>query len=338
MGNQLILSFILPFYNVEEYICGCLDSIYALGLNETDFEILCINDCTPDNSRAKIEEYAADHTNIKIIDHEINMGLGGARNTGIKCAKGKYLWFIDTDDRVARVDLKRILRLCNENCLDVLAFNYQRVDSRNMPLPTLKVFPDYLNAVTGIEYIKDVFGTHIVNHIGYVWRFIYRSEYLKQNNLYFPEHIAWEDTVFVPKSIIRAGRINSVSDIGYLYKVNQTSISGGYHNSYRAELIYQFAFVTGDELLLFSNEIDDLELRKAFYKKAIDTYINGFMIPLLRCSFKEKKRFYKIISLNKAYVETLLPYISQLNKLLLMKYIGFLVVLLLTFFYRIKHN
>ena len=92
------LSFILPFYGVENYIGSCLDSIYRQDIPEDQYEVICINDCSPDNSEQIVMQYAKKHTNLKLIKHEVNKKLGAARNTGLKAALGKYVWFIDTDE------------------------------------------------------------------------------------------------------------------------------------------------------------------------------------------------------------------------------------------------
>jgi len=91
-------SLIIPVYNVEKYLAECLDSC----INQTfkDIEIICINDCSPDNSDLILNKYAKKDSRIKIITHEKNKGLGGARNTGIAVATGKYSWFIDSDDYI----------------------------------------------------------------------------------------------------------------------------------------------------------------------------------------------------------------------------------------------
>ena len=98
MKNNLSVSFIVPFYNVEQYIAKCLDSLIDQDIPESDYEIICVNDCSPDNSRNIVIEYQKKHTNIILIEHETNKKLGSARNTGLSKAKGQYVWFVDSDD------------------------------------------------------------------------------------------------------------------------------------------------------------------------------------------------------------------------------------------------
>lgn len=93
------MSLIIPVYNVENYLRECLDSC----INQTlkDIEIICVNDCSPDDSASILEEYAMKDSRIRIVTHKENKGLGGARNTGVENASGEYIWFIDSDDFIA---------------------------------------------------------------------------------------------------------------------------------------------------------------------------------------------------------------------------------------------
>ena len=89
------ISLVVPFYNVEEYLADCLDSL--LSQTWTDFEVVLVDDGSPDGSRAIADRYAAQDARIRIISVE-NGGLGAARNTGVRSARGRYLAFVDSDD------------------------------------------------------------------------------------------------------------------------------------------------------------------------------------------------------------------------------------------------
>ena len=102
------ISIIIPVYNVEKYLRECLDSC----INQTlaDIEIICVDDCSPDNSIKILEEYQAKDYRIKIFRHEKNKNLGAARNTGIQNAIGEYVWFVDSDDYIDIVKRRESLR------------------------------------------------------------------------------------------------------------------------------------------------------------------------------------------------------------------------------------
>ena len=90
------LSIIIPFYNVEKYIAECLDSVYNQDISEEEYEVICVNDASPDNSRNIVLEYQKKHSNLTLVEHEVNKKLGAARNTGRKIARGKYIWNVDS--------------------------------------------------------------------------------------------------------------------------------------------------------------------------------------------------------------------------------------------------
>ncbi len=107
------VSIIVPVYNVENYLRECLDSIVKQTLK--DIEIICVNDVSPDNSYAILEEYAKSDTRIKIITHEKNQGLGLARNTGVSHATSPYIAFVDSDDYIALDMMEKLFELIVSN-------------------------------------------------------------------------------------------------------------------------------------------------------------------------------------------------------------------------------
>ena len=116
------LSIVIPFYNVEKHIAECLDSVYNQDIPEDEYEVICVNDASPDHSRDIVLEYRKKHSNLILIEHEVNKKLGAARNTGRRVARGKYLWNVDSDDMIAPNCMKEMLETCEENDLDLLLF------------------------------------------------------------------------------------------------------------------------------------------------------------------------------------------------------------------------
>jgi glycosyltransferase involved in cell wall biosynthesis/SAM-dependent methyltransferase len=90
------VSLIVPFFNVEKYIADCLNSV--LEQDFENFEIILIDDASQDTSRAVVEHFAAQDARIRVVTHRLNHGLGAARNTGVRHARGDYLLFLDSDD------------------------------------------------------------------------------------------------------------------------------------------------------------------------------------------------------------------------------------------------
>lgn len=326
------LSFIVPCYNVEKYIQQCLDSIYACDLPEEQYEVVCVNDCSPDNVQEILERNREWHNNLRIVVHEKNRGLGGARNTGIREARGKYLWFVDSDDMVITRRLKDLIQNAIKQSLDVLCFNYCRMDDEGKELSRHLVFTD-TSAQSGYAFVKSVFGTGIVNHMGYVVRFLFRTDFLRSKQLCFPEKVYWEDTVFMPKALLEADSVAAVSDVLYSYRVNPDSISGSFVRTYPAKMIYEFAFCAGGDLLGFSKDIKDEKLKAAFCDTAINKYINGYAIHLFRTNKVERKKFYEMVRDHKDEVSSLKQCIRLLGKVLLLPCVGPIMTEFMAFVY-----
>lgn len=119
---QPIVSIIIPVYNAEKYLCDCLDSIVNQTLQ--DIEIICVDDKSTDNSLSVLEKWAEKDSRIRIIAQRENTRQGGARNVGMDCARGKYLWFIDADDYI---DIDAVSYLVDKmeslKDVDLLSFN-----------------------------------------------------------------------------------------------------------------------------------------------------------------------------------------------------------------------
>ena len=122
----MFLSFIIPIYNCEKYICECLDSCLEQNINASDYEIICINDGSTDNSSKILEYYAQKHTNIFLINKS-NGGVSIARNKGIEASKGDYIWFLDADDFIQEnilADLKSIANRDSSDRIKVQSFTF----------------------------------------------------------------------------------------------------------------------------------------------------------------------------------------------------------------------
>lgn len=337
MKGELRLSFVVPCYNVECYIQKCLDSIYSCDLPESQYEVICVNDCSPDNVQFILEQNEKQHDNLRVVTHEKNKGWGGARNTGINNANGKFIWFVDADDSIIGEGVRNLVNRADESNADVFNFNYRRQDESGNVLSKFEVFQD-TPVQNGISFVKSVFGNGIVHHMGYVWRFLLRTDYLRSHQMFFPENVCWEDTVYIPKVLVEANRVGAISSVLYSYRVNHESVSEVFVKKYPAKLIYEYAFCAGGDLLRFSENVKDEELKTAFRDKAIKKYINGFSIHLFRTSRQERKNFNKIIRTRNNEVKALKNKMTAFNKLLLLPIIGPVLTETAAILYRASHR
>ena len=98
MLNQLFLSIVIPVHNGADSISHCLDSIWNQGLNDNEYEVICVNDCSTDNTAEVISTIQKTHSNLRLLSNSENLRAGGSRNYGVREAKGEYILFIDVDD------------------------------------------------------------------------------------------------------------------------------------------------------------------------------------------------------------------------------------------------
>lgn len=290
-----IISYILPLYNVERYLGDCLDSIYAQDIPEADFEVICVNDCSPDGSREIVLEYQKKHPNLVLIDHTENKKAGGARNTGLAAAKGEYVWFVDADDSIATGAAVEVLKACDKNDLDVLCFNYQLVCSDEIKQEI--VFEQQTVVSDGVRFLMNVFGEGLIYHLGYAVRAVYRRDLLLENKILFPENLIYgEDTTFMAEACVCGKRVMAITDVLYNYHQREQSSSTQLMVDMKGERIYESIFVAGGlvyQLKERATQYSD-RLEKAI-EKGLPWFVNRLFIRLVRTSRKERKMFYKCL-------------------------------------------
>jgi glycosyltransferase involved in cell wall biosynthesis len=215
-------SLIIPVYNVEKYLADCLDSC----INQTfrDIEIICINDCSPDNSGNILNEYANKDSRIKVHNHEKNKGLGGARNTGVEAAIGNYSWFIDSDDMIPLDACELLFSIIKRTNAEIIRFNlenfqhddsyrlgiYTRIDKCNWPYDRIITKKDHTNI-----------GTTEVT----ACTFIVITSLIK--NYKFREMVFHEDCDFVPILFSESNSIYCINTTLYFRRLHNKSVTGG---------------------------------------------------------------------------------------------------------------
>ena len=252
------LSYILPIYNVEQYLAQCLDSIFSQDLPEDEYEVICVNDCSTDGSLKILKQYQSVHPHMQIMTFEQNRGLSAARNEGIRIARGKYIWFVDSDDFIGTNVTSQLLQKAEADDLEVLLFNYCDYTDEIGIVNEPHTFAEH-SAQSGIDFVNEVFGDAFIYHLGYVWRFLLKREYILQIGLIFPEGQYWEDTVYFPKAILSANRVASTDVLGYYYRKNSSSISGGKEQTWSLKKIYDYSIKVGIEMWNYSKEIRDID-------------------------------------------------------------------------------
>ena len=217
----MLLSIIVPVYNVEKYLRKCVDSLLAQDLSPEEYEIILVDDGSTDQSGSICDKYAACHSNVKVI-HQQNGGLSAARNTGIEAAQGQYVQFVDSDDYLEPKVLKVLMEIVEQEDLDVLRFNYRNVNERYdviEPNKDPKRFVNYSDEVCdGLTFLNERLGPAC-----YACQFMIRRELL--DDCQFKEGIYFEDTEWTPRMLLKSKRAASTDMMVYNYLVREGSIT-----------------------------------------------------------------------------------------------------------------
>jgi glycosyltransferase involved in cell wall biosynthesis len=219
-------SLIIPVYNTQKYLAECLES--CVNQTFSDIEIICVNDCSPDESYKILEEYAKKDKRIRIITHTKNLGLGGgrARNTGIQTANGEYSWFIDSDDSIARDACEILHQEIIKTSADIIRFNSI---TYKYDIGTGKIVYNKSNRdVTAWRYDillmkKDY--TKLGLSGTAVWGFIAKTALVKK--VPFREYYNHEDVDWTPFFLSTAESIYCVNYFLYFYRQRKDSLTTG---------------------------------------------------------------------------------------------------------------
>ena len=211
------ISFIIPMYNVELFIEHCVKSILNVKWKNHSFEIIIVDDESPDNSLQIANELARNYATIKVITQR-NRGLGGARNTGILNSSGNYLMFLDSDDYLITDGIIQILETAIASELDVLEFGAMRVDELRKDIGRIFQFESE-HPLNGLEYLgRNKFANSACNKI-------YRREFLADNKVLFLEGVYIEDAPFNVEVFVKARKVGAVPNVIVAFLENQKSIT-----------------------------------------------------------------------------------------------------------------
>lgn len=211
------ISVIIPVYNMGEYIEECLDSVINQTL--TDIEIICVDDCSTDNSAEIIKSYANNDLRIKYKFLEKNSGSGMARNVAIDESCGEFLIFIDPDDLYKDYKvLEKLYEKAKEKNVKICGGNLLAFDNNNIEDILTEVWKENRFTKEGFCSFEDY---HYPS--GYI-RFIFDSQLIKENNVKFPNYKRRQDPVFFVKAMTLVENFYAIEDTIYLYRLNHKKI------------------------------------------------------------------------------------------------------------------
>jgi glycosyltransferase involved in cell wall biosynthesis len=208
--NPILLSFILPMYNVESFLDKCVQSLVQQNLARGTFEIILVNDGSKDNTLVIAKRWASEWPEVKVIDQK-NGGQAVARNAGTRLAQGEYLWFIDSDDFILEDSASTLVKVAKAEEADVITFELCKIPVGIEPNARFnpKIEPE--KTTSGISFIE----RH--NYNNGPWLFLVRSQFLKEIGLSYKEGRQCEDGMFTMEMLCRANRVVHYPSPAYVY-------------------------------------------------------------------------------------------------------------------------
>lgn len=256
------LSIIVPIYNVEAYLEECVKSCLHQNIPHSQYEILLVNDGSTDSSPRIAERIQKEYPDVIQLIHQNNKGLSVARNTGLKYAKGKYIWFVDSDDKIKENCLKDVISLIEKEKLDILAVC--AAFDRNGILERRFSFNGIACVETGVDKLRK-------KNIQLCAPFsIYLKSLLDDNKISFMPGVYHEDHEFTPRVYYFAKRIGYINDLLYYVTINPNSITRvirpkrAFDYIKVAESLDDFSVIHRDASLFFQDEIS-LIINNAFF-------------------------------------------------------------------------
>lgn len=312
-------------YNVAHYLDKCINSVLDQNLDEEIFEVIMVNDESPDNSLEVAERLAGKHNFITIISQK-NKGLGGARNTGILNAKGKYLIFLDADDWLIPSSLNRIIDLADKNSLEILEFGANLISENGDVLSTKSNTSDE-SIYNGFDYSENI------KYMGSACNKLYLKDFLIKNNLFFLEKIYGEDFEFNTRVLYNTKAIMATDIIGAEFLQSLNSITRNKDQSKKDKYLndYQKILKNIKKYAVEVPDHDDPKIKKFFIKRLATVNINAFYFMFKNgYSYNKIKEYRKELKKEKLlYTKTSVPHkLKNLFRIYILNYPVVLVPLL----------
>lgn len=221
------LSVVIPIYKVEQYLPKCLDSVLLPG--REDYEILCVDDGSPDRSGQIAEEYARRFPGLIRVIHQANGGLGAARNTGLEAAEGEFLLFLDSDDSLAPGALEEMLAL-DLSGADVCVFGFLKVDEEDRTLEELK-------GSSRVGRFTLAEAPELLLDPPNAWNKLWRRSLFLESGIRYPARLWYEDLATSPGLYLQAGTILALDRPWIRYLMRGGSITNSKNLARNAEII-----------------------------------------------------------------------------------------------------
>lgn len=217
LNPKILISVIMPVYNAQDFLDDSIGSVISQTYGE--FELICFNDASTDNSSKILHRFAQADKRIKVIDSPINVKQGGGRNRALAIAKGEYVIFLDADDKLDTDALKQCVGAIISADTDTVFFDYAQFSRLGLQQTISPLGND--SAVMPTEQLK----RRLILYPTPVWTAMYRRTLITDNNLYFPEGVFYEDNAVALAIQLSASKTVKISKPLYHYRIDNNSVT-----------------------------------------------------------------------------------------------------------------
>lgn len=227
MSTEILVSIIVPVYNMEKYLSECLDSLFNQSLEQ--YEIIIVNDGSTDGSLDIIKTYQKKYSFIHTINQK-NQGLSAARNAGLSLASGEYIYFMDSDDYLEKDALGILYDICKKSDLDAIFFDAESFVDQELIVSgeSVKFFPSYNREKSFGHYLtgEELFYDFLISDKYYPSACLYmvKRDLYEENKLYFKRGILHEDQLFTPKLMCFVGECYHINEPFFRRRIRENSI------------------------------------------------------------------------------------------------------------------
>lgn len=291
---MLEISIIIPVYNAEPYIERCLQSITASEIPDGSYEIIAVDDSSSDGSLSLLQKLEEKLPQLHVY-HRRRSGPGGARSLGLNYAKGRYIMFVDADDRINTYSFSRLVSLLiPQYDQDIIGFDYLKVDSAGNEKPYSKQLFPYCREMSGAEYMN------MQQPLGVLWGYLFNRKFVLKNGLRFLEKNAHDDEDFVTRAFCVAERVTFLPVLIYYYLYNDNSVINKVGKEYELNLFANQMTVI-DGLNTYRHELSD-----SFVGSGLDRKINYLVVDMLRLLVRKR--------MDDNFIKTCLGFLTEVKR------------------------
>ena len=249
----MLLSIIIPIYNAERVLNRTLDSVLNQGLDDTEWELILVDDGSTDNSLSICKSYQEKHPNLIRTISQNNSGVSCARNNGLHLATGDYVYFMDADDYLMEGGFRYLIDNFLRKEYDILTFYSETIkDFDQDHIPKEEIEGEIVYDGYGCDFLKK--NWHI-----FIWNQMYKLDFLKSNNIFFQNMAISEDIMFNLHVWSKNPRVRIVSSkiYRYIHYNNNLQLTKRRDNSYLMKCIDSQM-----KLFTFMSELNELFVNK----------------------------------------------------------------------------